>query len=330
MSRFTGIDLNPKRVAKRVRQRLLLNPSWQFMRDISRLIREYKLYSLAILGVTVVQEVAALWPVALLGQFVDRLQTGDLGNIVWLLMGASLLAPGIARGNVMLRHKMFYDADFQKRAEMLLKEADRENQRDVEDASATHTRVINAVSGIVNATHHILGSFTPVIVKVIIVLGNLLAYNRSLGMAYLASLSIPALMTILFNGKLRVLRDAQYSVVSKVSGAGVKVLSEGENLTARDRFKQIMRERKEILISLICKSQFFLYVRQASLVGSQFIVVFLALQMRTQIGLTPGDFTKLIGYTAQVAVAFINTAACLDAIISYSRAYHVFAASHKN
>jgi hypothetical protein len=33
----------------------------------------------------------------------------------------------------------------------------------------------------------------------------------------------------------------------------------------------------------------------------------------------------MVGYTTQVAVAFIDTAACLDAIVSFSRAYHVYA-----
>jgi hypothetical protein len=34
---------------------------------------------------------------------------------------------------------------------------------------------------------------------------------------------------------------------------------------------------------------------------------------------------SIIGYTAQVAAAFIGAASCLDSIVSCSRAYHIFA-----
>jgi hypothetical protein len=50
--------------------------------------------------------------------------------------------------------------------------------------------------------------------------------------------------------------------------------------------------------------------------------------MRDRLGLTPGDFTRIAGYTTQVATAFIATASTLDAIISYSRAYHAFTEAH--
>jgi hypothetical protein len=40
--------------------------------------------------------------------------------------------------------------------------------------------------------------------------------------------------------------------------------------------------------------------------------------------MTADDFARIFGYTAQVAAAFISAAACLDAIISYSRAYGVY------
>jgi hypothetical protein len=46
--------------------------------------------------------------------------------------------------------------------------------------------------------------------------------------------------------------------------------------------------------------------------------------MRKTLHMTAGDFTRIIGYTAQVSVAFINAAACLDAVVSYSRAWHVY------
>lgn len=327
-TRSRRIDIRPSRIVNRIRQQLRLSPNWQFASNVASLIWEYRKYALAIIVVTIFQELAALWPVSLLGQFVDRLQTGDLGYVVWLLMGASVLYPSITRANVILRHRMFYQTDFQKQVELILREADRAEHADIEAAGSAHTRVINAVSGITNATYHVLGSFTPVIIKIIVVSGNLLAYNKTIGMAYLASLTVPAIMTLLFNRGLRVLRDAQYSVISEVSGAGVKTIAESENLAARSRFSKVMREQKDILISLVSRSQSFLYAREVALVGSQFLVVFLALSLRAQINLTPGDFTRIVGYTTQVAAAFISTASVLDAIISYTRAYHALARAH--
>jgi len=173
-----------------------------------------------------------------------------------------------------------------------------------------------------------LGSFTPVIIKIVVVSGSLLAYNRLLGLVYLLSLGIPALLTVLFNGRLRVLRDARYSIISEASGAGVRVISDQGNVATQQRFRDIMRERKNVLIALVRKSQLFLWARQAILVGSQFLVVFLALGMREKIGLTPGDFTKIVGYTGQVAAAFIGAASVVDSIISHVRAYHVYARVH--
>ncbi|HUV93302.1 MAG TPA: hypothetical protein VMX14_00545 [Anaerolineae bacterium] len=329
MRRSRGrIDVRPKRLVNRIRQALVLDPSWRFARDVTRLIWDHRAYSLAILAVTVVQELAALWPVSLLGQLVDRLQSGDVGNTVWLLLGASLLYPAVVRGNVILRHKMLYETDFEKRVELTLRVSARGDSTDIEAASAAHTRVLNAVGGIVSATYHLLGDFTPVIVKVVVVSGSLLAYNRLIGLAYLASLGIPALLTVLFNSKLRVLRDAQYSVMSEASGAGVRVISEKGQATTQQRFKDVMRERKAVLVALVRKSQLFLCGREVTLVGSQFLVVFLALSMRSKIGLTPGDFTKIVGYTGQVAAAFIGAASVVDAIISHMRAYHVYARVH--
>ena len=322
------IDFRPGRAISRWSGNLKLNANWPFYRDVARLIGEYKGYGLAITAVTVLQEVSALWPVALLGQFVDRLATGDLGHVVWLFLGASLLYPGIVRGNTILRHKMFYETDFEKRVELTLLEADRAESGDVEEAGAAHTRVVNAVSGITNASYHILGSLAPVVIKIAVVSTKLLAYNRSLGLIYVATLLIPALMTALFNDKLRVLRDTQYSVISRSSGLGVRAIAYREDVEVRGRFATVMRERTNVLISLVSRSQVFLYCREISLVGSQFLIVFIALGMRDRISLTPGDFTQIVGYTTQVAVAFINTAAVLDAIISYSRAYRVFAQAH--
>jgi len=56
--------------------------------------------------------------------------------------------------------------------------------------------------------------------------------------------------------------------------------------------------------------------------------VFLALSMRQRLDMTAGDFTRIVGYTTQVAAAFINAVACLDAIVSYTRAYHIYAAAY--
>ena len=250
--------------------------------------------------------------------------------MVWLLLGSTLLYPGITRANIILRHKMFYETDFQKRVEMTIAEADRGKCAEVEAASAAHTSILNAVSGITNAAYHILGSFTPVIIKIVVVSGNLLAYNRTLGLVYLATLLVPAIMTIQFNSKLRVLQNTQYSVINRASGLGVKAISDCANTTVRERFTKIMTERRDVFVALVTKSQIYIYIREAALVGSQFVVVFMALGLREQIGLTPGDFTKIVGYTAQVAAAFITTATVLDAIVSYSRAYYVYAQDHRD
>ena len=316
------------RLKRLIQQELAVNPSWQFARDVLRLIWEYRGYSLAILAVTVLQELSALWPVNLLGQFVDRLPSGNLGNIVWLFFGASILYPAIMRGNIMLRHKMFYETDFQKRVEMTLEVSAKGDSADAEAAGAANSRIANAVSGITNTTYYVLGSFTPVIIKIIVVAGSLLAYNRLLGLAYLGSLIIPTWLTIFFNNWLRVLRDAQYSVISQVEGTVIRTITARGNPEAHTRLRDTMRERKNILIALVNKSQLSLYIRQAVLVGSQFLVVFLALFLKDKLQMTPGDFTKIIGYTTQVAAAFLDAASCLDSIISFSRAYHIFARAH--
>jgi len=222
---------------------------------------------------------------------------------------------------------MFYETDFEKHVELVLRVSSRGDSRGTEEAGAAYTRAANAVSGITDATYHVLGSFAPVLVKIAIVAVSLLAYSRMLGLVYLGSLSIPLLMTLLFNRRLRVLQHSQYSVLGQVSGAGMRAISEGESSEAREQYRGIMRTRKRILISLVNRSQLYTYAREAVLVGSQFLVVVLALSMRQQIGMTPGDFAKVIGYTTQVAAAFITAASCLDAIISHGRAYQIFAAA---
>jgi hypothetical protein len=323
------VAVGPRRMAARVGQRLRANQGWHFYSDTLRLIWEYRLFGLAILGVTVAQEFAALWPVQLLGQFVDRLQTGDLGNVVFVFLGASLLHPFIVRSNVILRHKMFYETDFQKRVELTLQVAEETDAKDAEAAGSAHTSLVQAVSGVTNAAYHLLGSFTPVLIKLVVVGTRLLAYNELLGLAYVGSLIVPVLLTVLFNNKLRVLRDTQYSIINRTSGAGIKAIIERDNVEARNRFTSTMRERTNILIALVSRSQIFLYIREMALVSSQFLVVFLALGMRERLGLTPGDFTQIIGYTAQVAVAFLNSVSFVDNIVSYSRAYHVYRQEHR-
>jgi ABC-type multidrug transport system fused ATPase/permease subunit len=305
-----------------------MNPLWQFVGNVAGLIWEYRWYSLAIFVVTIFQEIAALWPVNLLGEFIDRLDTGDIGNIVWLLLAASLFYPGLLRANVILRHKMFYETDFRKRVELVLQASDAGRWTDSESAGALYTKAVNAVSGITNAVFHILASFTPVIIKIVIVSRNLLRYNRLIGLSYLGSLALPLAMTFLFNKKLQVLRDSQYAVIGESSGLGIKAVAEKENEEVRAKFTHVMRVRTNVFISLLTRSQSFLYVREVSLVGSQFLVIFLALALREQLHMTAGDFTKIVGYTAQVAGAFINAAASLDAIVSYTRAYHIYAAAY--
>jgi len=328
MARTMGwVALGPRRVIARLDALWGSDRNWQFARAVGRLIWEYRRYALAILGVTVLQELSALAPVRLLGLFVDRLSGGELGNVVWLFFGASLLAPTVARANVILRHKMFYETDFSQRVQLTLEETARMAGADTEAAAEANSRVANAVSGITNAAYHVLGSFTPVIIKITVVAVSLIAYNRLLGATYIASLIVPVVLTVVFNDRLRVLRDTQYSVISRLEGAGVRVITQGDD-AAKERFRRTMRERANVHFSLLARHQVFLLLRQLALVGSQFVVVFLALFLRERIGLTPGDFTMIIGYTTQVAAAFIEAAACLDAIVSYSRAYHVYVDAH--
>ena len=317
-----------QRITERIKLKFAYDPLWQFAGNIAGLIWEYRWYSLAIFVVTIFQEFAALWPVNLLGEFIDRLDSGDMGYTVWLLLAASAFYPGLLRANVILRHKMFYETDLRKRVELILHVSDIGQWTDSEAAGVAYTKTVNAVSGITNAVYHILASFTPVIIKITIVSGNLLRYNRLLGTSYLASLTIPVAMTLLFNKKLQVLRDSQYAVIGDSSGLGIKIIAEKDNQGVRDKFLDVMRLRTNVFIALLARSQAFLYVREAALVGSQFLVVFVALSMRTRLNMTAGDFTKIVGYTAQVAAAFISAAACLDAIVSYSRAYHIYAAAY--
>ena len=311
--------------AKRPRPPMPASPNGGFWRDVFGLIVDYKWYALAVLAVTAVQEVIALWPVNLLGEFIDRFSSGDLGNVVLWFMGASLLAPLVMRGNVILRHKMFYETDFAKRVQMTLELCDEEREIDPEEAGQANARIANAVSGITNATYHVLGSFLPVIIKIIVVSSSLLAMNVQLGLAYLASLIIPGAMTVVFNKRLRVLRDDQYGLINQVEGAAIRTITDPKVPAHRERLRDVLRRRKDVYVELLSRHQWYLYLRYGALIGAQFLVVFLALAQRTQIGLTAGDMSRIIGYTTQVAGAFLEAAACLDAIISFSRAYHVYA-----
>ena len=324
------LSLRPGRLLRQAGRRIKANPGWPFFQDIGRLIWEFRLYGLAILAVTIAQEFLALWPVQLLGQFVDRLSSGaPLGNIFLLFLGASLLYPAVVRGNAVLRHKMFYESDLRKRVELTQLVASEGDPKDAEAAGSAHTSLVQAVSGVTNAAYHMLGSFTPVIIKIGVVAVRLVSYNKILGAAYVASLIIPGALTILFNNRLRVLRDTQYSVINRTTGSGIRTIIEREDLAVRQRFLTIMRERTDILYSLVARNQVFLYVREATLVGGQFLVVFLALGSRERLGLTPGDFTQVVGYTGQVAVAFLNAVSFVDNIYSYSRAYHVYRQEHR-
>ena len=319
------------------------DPTVEFARHVIRLIWDNRRYSLAIVLVTVVQELIALWPVALLGQFVDRLGSGDPWRIAWILMGATLLSQAIVRGNTMLRHKMFYETDFRKRLELTMKVRSRGGQEDAEDAGSANTLIAQAVSGITNAAYHVLGSFTPVIVKIVVVSGALLAYNRMIGLVYMASLIVPTLLTLVFNKMLRGLQRRTYSTISRAEGIVIRALStmgrpplaagpndEGAHDAREEQECEVtLKERRNVLFEILWKGQWYALVREEILVGCQFLVVFIALGKRQEIGLTPGDFTRILGYTAQVAAAFMGTAGCVDAIVSYSRAYHVYADSHE-
>lgn len=319
----TRLDLRPRRMATLVAHWFRYQPVGQFITAIGRLIWRHRVHSLTIFAVTIAQEFAALWPVTLLGDLIDRLGTGDLGNVVWLLLLASLLYPAILRGNVILRHMLFYQTDYQQMVELVLKEADSATQTSA-TAGAAYTRLANAVAGITNAAYHVLGSFTPIVIKIFIVSGRLLAYSRLLGFVYLGSLVVPAVLTVLANSRMRKLRDANYAIGGEVSGMAMEVMSSREDAGTRDTFTQRMTERRGVLQRLVATSQASIYVREAVLVGSQFAVVFIALAARERIGITPGDFAKILGYTTQVAAEFIAAASTLDSVISFSRAYHVY------
>ena len=300
------------------------DPLGQFVTAVARLIWQYRGYSAAIIVATVVQEFAALWPVNLLGDFIDRLGPGDVGNTAWLLLLATLLYPALLRGNVILRHMMFYETDFRKMTELVVEESDRRDSSP-ETSGAAYTRLANAAAGITNTTFHTLGSFTPIVIKIVIVSGRLLSYSKLLGWVYLASLIVPAAITVLANIKMRRLRDSQYALGSDASGTGMRVIANPNDLEARSEYTSQVHVMKGLLQRLVATSQTYIFTREAVLVGSQFLVVFLALAMREELGITAGDFAKIIGYTTQVAGAFVVAASTLDSVVSFTRAYYVYA-----
>jgi ABC-type multidrug transport system fused ATPase/permease subunit len=302
-------------------------PGVQFAADIWAMIWQHKWYGVAILGVTVLQEVSALWPVNALGQFIDRLQSGDVTRSLVLLIGTSVLSLGVMRFNVILRHKVFYETDFQSRIEMTLRLPSA--VEDVEEAGKVNSRIANAVGSITNAAYNVLGSFAPVFVKVTVVAASLLAYNSVLGWSFLASLILPTVLTAAYNRWQRRLRDHQYAVVTRAEGIGTRLITTPGHDGARTRFMRLMRERRDVLFTIVARSQASLYLREVALLLSQLLVVVLALSMRERLHMTAGDFTRIIGYTAQVSVAFLNAAACLDAVVSYSRAWHVYAEARR-
>jgi len=321
--RVPRLRLRGTRIATRFNHWFQYDPVGKFVTAVARLIWQYRAYSAAIVVATVVQEFAALWPVNLLGEFIDRMSEDNVGNTVWLLLLASLLYPALLRGNVILRRMMFYETDFRKMTELVVIESDR-GEHTPETSGAAYTRLANAVAGITNATYHTLGSFTPIIIKIIIVSGRLLSYSRLLGLVYLASLTVPAGLTVLANSKMRRLRDSQYVLSSDASGLGMRVVSDSHDLTARAEYASQMHVRKGLLQRLVATSQAFILSREAVLVGSQFVVVFMALAMRDDLGITAGDFAKIIGYTTQVAAAFVVAASTLDSVVSFTRAFHVY------
>jgi hypothetical protein len=91
-----------------------------------------------------------------------------VGSIVWAFLAASLLYPALTRANVVLRKKRFYETDFQKRVELVFEASACGKWANGERAGAAYTRAMNAASGITNTTYHLLGSFTPVIIKIVL------------------------------------------------------------------------------------------------------------------------------------------------------------------
>jgi ABC-type multidrug transport system fused ATPase/permease subunit len=310
-------------------QRARATTHWHFFAGTLRLLWEYRRFSITSLCLTIFQEIAALWPARLLGQFVDRLETGDLGNVVWLFMGASVLYPLVLRTNVVLSNKMMYEMEAQKRIEWTRRVGLRRDcADDAEQAGSAITRIMNAVSATCNLAFYSVRSIAPIFVKVIVVSSALLAYSQVLGLTYLAGLSIPIVLTILYNKHMRALRDRQYGLAGQSTGAGVKAILEGQNDQARSKFLQIMVERRNVLFTLVAKSQLATLARTVALIGSQFAVVFVALAMRQRLGLTPGDFTTIVGYTGQVAAATLGVASVVDAIVDLTRAYSVYVQAH--
>ncbi len=315
--------------ARATLQRMRGTTDWHFFAGAMQLLWEYRRYSIPSMALTIVQEIAALWPARLLGQFVDRLQTGDPGEVVWLFFGASILYPLLLRTNVIISNRMFYAMELEKRLEWTTRVGkSAQCADDAEKAGNAIIRIVNAVSAMAHMAFYSVRSIAPIFVKVIAVSSALLAYSRTLGLVYLASLSIPLAMTIRYNRRMRALRDRQYEVVSEVTGSAVKALAEHKNPEPRARFLEVMIERRRVLFALLAKSQIANFGRQTVLVGSQFIVVFLALAMRHDLGLTPGDFTTIFGYTGQVAAAVLGAASVYDTIVGLTRAYTVYVDAH--
>lgn len=322
--------LEARRAALRAAlQRTHGSTDWHFFTGAMRLLWDYRRYSIPSMALTIVQEIAALWPARLLGQFVDRLQGGDPGNVVWLFFGASILYPLLLRTNVIISNRMFYAMELEKRLEWTARVGQSgQCANDAEKAGTAIIRIVNAVSAMAHLAFYSVRSIAPIFVKVIAVSSALLTYSRTLGLVYVASLAIPVWMTIRYNRRVRALRDRQYGVASEVTGTAVKALAEHENPEPRSRFLEVMVERRRILFTLLARSQVANLARTVVLTGSQFAVVFLALAMRHDLGLTPGDFTTIVGYTGQVAAAVLGAASVYDTIVDLTRAYTVYVEAH--
>ena len=310
-------------------ERTRSSTDWHFFVGAMRLLWDYRRFSIPSMALTIFQEIAALWPARLLGQFVDRLQTGDLGNVVWLFFGASVLYPLVLRTNVIVSNRMFYAMELEKRVEWTAR-VGKSGQcaGDAEKAGTAIIRIVNGVSAMAHLAFYTVRSVAPIFVKVIAVSSALLAYSRTLGLVYMGSLVIPVVMTIRYNKRVRALRDRQYGLASEVTGTAVKALAEHENPEPRARFLDVMVDRRRVLFGLLARSQLANFFRTAVLTGSQFAVVFLALAMRHDLGLTPGDFTTIVGYTGQVAAAVLGAASVYDTIVDLTRAYTVYVQAH--
>lgn len=296
----------------------------RFLRDVFRLLWQYRGLSVLVLGVTIGQELSSLWPYSSLGKCVDKFQSKEifLAVVVFVLAnGVHLLVSSLSG---ILRNTLKFDLECFLRIKLVSEEGGKGIWRDAKGAGRVNTLILNAISGLVQAADYLLGSFIPVLIKIGVVSADFMRYSWLLALAYLLSLLIPGAITIYINRKLLKLRDLQYKTDSLAGGEGVQTLlgsnSEGHNQALRDS----TQERKRVQISLTVSSQVLNLLRTLSLAGSQLIVIFLAVYRRQELGLTAGDFTRLINYMVQVAGSFLGVASMIDALATFSRAHATY------